>query len=92
MGPQRGRRMRKIEVPTDTPTDFLLGYMAADIHRRREEKEAIERAEEAQEQRGIHAQQRREWPKSIQGQNKVTQNTDAGGEASTSQSHSRCGP
>ena len=31
--------MRKIDVPTDTPTDFELGDTGDDIQRRREEKE-----------------------------------------------------
>ena len=34
MGPKKGRRMRKIEIPTDTPTEFELGDRAADIQRR----------------------------------------------------------
>ena len=25
MGPKKGRRVRKIEIPTDTPTEFELG-------------------------------------------------------------------
>ena len=69
--------MRKIEVPTDTPTEFELGDVAADIQRR-EEREAGEREEEAQKQREkpggrkLHTQQRREWPKSVQGQTEGT--------------------
>ena len=31
--------MRKIEVPTDTPTEFELGDTAADIHKMKEERE-----------------------------------------------------
>ena len=51
MGPKKGRRVRKIEVPTVTPTEFKLGDTAADIHRRRrEEREVRERVEEAQKQ------------------------------------------
>ena len=38
--------MRKIEVPTDTPTEFELGDTAADIQRRREKREARERGTE----------------------------------------------
>ena len=35
--------MRKIEVHTDTPTEFELGETAADMQRRREEREQRER-------------------------------------------------
>ena len=35
--------MRKIKVPTDTPTEFELGDAAADIQRRREDREQRER-------------------------------------------------
>ena len=42
--------MSKIEVPTDTPKEFELGDTAADIKRRKEEKEQREREEEAQKQ------------------------------------------
>ena len=44
MGPKKGRRVRKIEVPTDNVSEF------ADIQWRRQEREARER-EEAQQQR-----------------------------------------
>ena len=40
MIPKKDRRVRKIEVPTDTPTEFELGDTAADIQRRREERVA----------------------------------------------------
>ena len=42
--------MRKIEVPTDTPTEFELGDTAADIQRRREKSEARQREEGGQKQ------------------------------------------
>ena len=35
--PKKGRRVRKIEVPTNTSTEFVLEDMAADIQRRRGE-------------------------------------------------------
>ena len=35
--------MRKIEVPTDTPTEFKLGDTAADIQKKREVKKQRER-------------------------------------------------
>ena len=71
MGPKMGRRMRKIEVPTFTPTWFRLGDTAVDI--KREEREQIQKEESAQKQQReggnggkLHTQQRTEWPKSIQ--------------------------
>ena len=42
--------MRKIEVPTDSVSEFELGDTVADIHRRREERVVREREEEAQKQ------------------------------------------
>ena len=40
MGPKMGRKnVRKIEIPTDTPTEFEFGDTVADIQRRREEIE-----------------------------------------------------
>ena len=48
MSPKKGRRVRKIEVPINTPTEFELGQTLADVQQRREEKEARERKEEAQ--------------------------------------------
>ena len=50
MGLMKGRRVRKIEVPIYTPTEFELGEMAEDIQWRRKEREARERKEEAQKQ------------------------------------------
>ena len=50
MGPKKGRRVRKIEVPTDSVPEFELGDTAADIQWRRQEGEARER-EEAHQQR-----------------------------------------
>ena len=43
-------RIRKIEVPTDTPTEFELGDTAADIQKRREEREKREGEEDSQKQ------------------------------------------
>ena len=40
MGPKKGRRVRKIEVPTDSVPKFELWDTAANIQRRREEREA----------------------------------------------------
>ena len=49
MGPKKGSRVRKIEVPTDSVLEFELGDTAADIQQMRQEREARER-EEAQKQ------------------------------------------
>ena len=51
MGPKKSRRVRKIVVPTDTPTEFGLGDTAADIQRRREKRER-ERVRKRQRNRG----------------------------------------
>ena len=42
MGPKKGRRVRKIRVPTETRTEFEFRDAAADIQRRREENEREE--------------------------------------------------
>ena len=44
--------MGKIEVPTVTPTEFVLGYTATDMQRRREGRQPRERREEAQTTEG----------------------------------------
>ena len=51
MGPQKGRRVRKIKVSTNIVPEFELGDTAADIQRRGEEREASKREEDAQKQR-----------------------------------------
>ena len=51
MGPKKGRRVRKIEVLTDSVPEFKLGGTTADTQQRREEREAIEKEDEAQKQR-----------------------------------------
>ena len=43
--------MRKIEVPTYTPTEFELGDTVADLQRKRKERSARDREEEAQKHR-----------------------------------------
>ena len=45
MGPKKGRRVSKIEVPTDSVPEFELGDTAADIQWRREKREARKREE-----------------------------------------------
>ena len=72
MGPKKGRRaVKRIEVPTETPSEFELGDTLADIQRRKEEKEAqIQREGEA---RGKKHTQQRQFKKSVQGQTEVTQ-------------------
>ena len=47
MGPKKGKRVRKIKVPTDS---VLRWGTLADIQQRREEREARERKEKAQKQ------------------------------------------
>ena len=44
MGPKKGRRVRKIEVPTYSVPEFELGDTAADIQQN-EERETREREE-----------------------------------------------
>ena len=51
LDPKKGRIVRKIEVPTDTPTEVELEDTAADIQWRREERDAREKEEEAQKPR-----------------------------------------
>ena len=48
MGPKKCRRVRKIEVHTDSIPEFKLGDTAADIRQRREEREARERGTETE--------------------------------------------
>ena len=50
MGPKKGRRVRKIDVSTESVTEFEFGDTPADIQQRRLEREARER-EEAQHRR-----------------------------------------
>ena len=49
-GPKKGRRVKKIEISTESVPEFELGDTVADIQQRREEREARE-MEEAQQQR-----------------------------------------
>ena len=63
MGPKKGRRVMKIEVPNNSVPEFEQGghsggYPAADIQRRRQETEARER-EEAQQQHQREQETRR---------------------------------
>ena len=39
MGKKKGKRVKKIEVPTETHTEFELGDMAADIWRSKAARE-----------------------------------------------------
>ena len=91
MGSKKGRRIRKINVPTDTPTEFELGDTTADIQRRREE--ARERKEEAQKQRK-EARKEETTHSAEEGmaekrertdKTDIEMNTEAEGEADTSQ-------
>ena len=95
MDHKKSRRVRKIEVPTYTPTEFEFGNMAADIQRGREEREAGESEEEAQKQREEARRQETThsawWRRGghISITLKAQEGTHGGGEAGTSQSHSR---
>ena len=51
MGAKKGRRVRKMEVSTDTTTEFEFGVTTADIQRRRGGGGVREREEGAQKQR-----------------------------------------
>ena len=44
---KNGRKVRKIEVPTDSVPEFELSDTAADIQCKREERDVRERQEEA---------------------------------------------
>ena len=59
MGPKKDRRVRNIEVPPDSFSEFELGDTAADIQCRRLKREARER-EEAQKQQQREEKARRE--------------------------------
>ena len=50
MGHKKGRRVRKTEVPIESPTEFQLGDRAADIQRKRNEREHRYREQVAQKQ------------------------------------------
>ena len=97
MGPKKGRRLRKIEMATDTPTELELGDMAVDVQRRMEEREASQREKEAQKQREkarreetTHSEEEGVAKKHAMTDRSDTEmDTEAGGEAGTSQSHSR---
>ena len=86
MGPKKGRRVRKKQIPTDSVPEFELKEQAADIQQRREERETREREEEAQKQREEARLTRggscrkRAWTEESDTE------TEAGGEAGTSQS------
>ena len=43
MDPKKDSSVRKIEVPTDSVAELELGYTAADIQWRREDREVRER-------------------------------------------------
>ena len=52
MGPKKARKkVGKIEVPTDTPTELKLGITAADIQRRRHERKQRKWEEAEKQQR-----------------------------------------
>ena len=72
MDPKKGRRVRKIEVPTDSVPEFELGDTAADIKQRRQERETRAR-EEAQQQ-----QWREEEARSVEARAEETHSQEEG--------------
>ena len=96
MGPKNDRRrVRKIKVPTDTPTEFELGDTAADTHRR-EEGEQKERGRKRHRNRGRQKARRQETTylaeEGVAEKHAKTDRSDTemdteGGEAGTSQLH-----
>ena len=97
MGPKKGRRVRKIEVPTDSVPESELGDTVTEIHWSREERKAKEREEEAHKQR---EEARREestnspeegaaekHARTDKSDTELDTYTEDGGEAGTSQSH-----
>ena len=98
MGLKKGRRVRKIEVPTDIVPEFELGDTAADIQQRREEREARERDEVRQQQQReearaeeSHSQEEGVAEKRPRTERSDTETEAAGGEAGASQSHYKKG-
>ena len=68
MGPQKARKyVKKVEVPTDTPTEFELGDTAADIQRRQERQQREREAEKQQREENEREKPRRaETPQSTE--------------------------
>ena len=103
MGPKKGRRVRRIDVSTDSVPEFQLGDTATDIRQRRDEREARDREEEAQRQREQEARMEElarmeETNSQEEGvaekrprSEKSDTETEAGGEAGTSQSRYKIG-
>ena len=52
MGSKKGRRVRKIDIPTDSGPEFELGDTAADIQWRRDERQENGRRHRNRERRG----------------------------------------
>ena len=75
MGPKKGRRVRKIEVNTNSVPEFQLGDMVAGGRRVRQGKGRKRHRNRGRNPGGrkICTQQRRDCQKSVQGQTKVTQ-------------------
>ena len=79
MGSKKGRKVRKIEVPTDSVPEFELGDTAVDIQRRREEREARERGRRGTKTEGgggkewsKYTHKRKDWQKKGKGQRKAS--------------------
>ena len=104
MSHKKGRGVRKIEVPKDTPTVFELGDTAADIQRRREERdqrerereeEALKQREERLREEAMRVEPTHSAEEGVAGKRARTarsdteMDTEGGGVVGTSQPHSR---
>ena len=76
MGPKKGRRVRKIEVPTENVPEFELGDTVADIQQRRDDKEARESKEaQVQQQKKRQGGRRQEWGNHTRKRRELQKNT-----------------
>ena len=77
MGPKKSRRVRNIDVPTDTLQEFELGDRWWQINSKGGRQVKVRKRHRNRGRkpggRKLHTEQRRESQKSLQGQTKVTQ-------------------
>ena len=94
IGPEKGRRVRMIEVLKHNPPEFELGNTVTDIQQPREQREARKREEKALKQREeamreetTHSAEEEVAEKRAKTDRSDTEmDTETGGEAATSQS------
>ena len=100
MGPKKGRRLRKIQFPTDSVPYSYRGYAAADIQWRREAKEREEAQKQRQEEarreeearpEETHSHEERVAEQTARTKKSDTETESAGGEAGPSQSQYKKG-